>query len=505
LALFLDDLQWLDAATLDLIEDLLTRSDLQYLMLIGAYRDNEVDAAHPLRRRLDAMENAGAKVEQIVLAPLASEHIAHLIADALRCDSDRAAPLAQLIHDKTAGNPFFVVQFLHALAEEGLLRFDHDAGCWCWDLDRIHAKGHTDNVVGLMVAKLTRLPADTQNTLQQLACLGNIAEITTLSIALGVSEQQVHAALWEAVRQELVEHQTGAYRFVHDRVQEAAYSLIEDKQRAALHLRIGRQLLAHIPPEKREMAIFEIVNQLNRGAALITSRDEREQLAELNLLAGKRAKRSTAYAPALKYLVDGTRLLAEDCWEQQYELALALNLLRAECEFLTGALAAAEERLAALSRRATNLVDLAAVTCVRVPLYMTLAQSDRAVEVGLEYLQRVGISWSPHPRDEEIRREFEEMWRQLGSRPIEALIALPALSDRTWCATMDVLAELLPPALFTDTNLHCLVIARMANVSLEHGNGGRHASPMSGSECCWGLGSATISRDTASVNSVWIW
>ena len=472
LALFLDDLQWLDAATLDLIEDLLTRSDLQYLMLIGAYRDNEVDAAHPLRRRLDAMENAGAKVEQIVLAPLASEHIAHLIADALRCDSDRAAPLAQLIHDKTAGNPFFVVQFLHALAEEGLLRFDHDAGCWCWDLDRIHAKGHTDNVVGLMVAKLTRLPADTQNTLQQLACLGNIAEITTLSIALGVSEQQVHAALWEAVRQELVEHQTGAYRFVHDRVQEAAYSLIEDKQRAALHLRIGRQLLAHIPPEKREMAIFEIVNQLNRGAALITSRDEREQLAELNLLAGKRAKRSTAYAPALKYLVDGTRLLAEDCWEQQYELALALNLLRAECEFLTGALAAAEERLAALSRRATNLVDLAAVTCVRVPLYMTLAQSDRAVEVGLEYLQRVGISWSPHPGDEEIRREFEEMWRQLGSRPIEALIALPALSDRTWCATMDVLAELLPPALFTDTNLHCLVIARMANVSLEHGNGG---------------------------------
>src|SRR5207247_932695 len=308
------------------------------------------------------------------------------------------------------------------------------------------AKGHTDNVVDLMVAKLTRLPAETQNTLQQLACLGNIAEITTLSIVLGAAEQQVHAALWEAVRQELVEHRPGACRFVHDRVREAAYSLIADERRAALHLRIGRQLLAQTPPETREKAIFEIVNQLNRGAALITSRDEREQLAELNLLAGKRAKRSTAYAPALKYLVDGERLLAEDCWERQYELAFALNLLRAECEFLTGALAAAEERLAALSRRAANLVDLAAVTCVRVPLYMTLAQSDRAVEVGLEYLQRVGISWSPHPGDEEIRREFEEMWRQLGSRPIEALIALPALSDRTWCATMDVLAELLPPA-----------------------------------------------------------
>jgi serine/threonine protein kinase len=248
LALFLDDLQWLDAATLDFIEDLLTRSDLQHLMLIGAYRDNEVDAAHPLRRKLEAIKNAGAKVEQITLAPLASEHIAHLIADALRSGSDGVTPLAQLIHDKTAGNPFFVVQFFHALAEEGLVRFDHDAGFWCWDLDRIQAKGHTDNVVDLMVGKLTRLPADTQSTLQQLAYLGNIAEITTLSIVLGGTEQQAHATLWEAVRQELVECLTGAYRFVHDRVQEAAYSLIADEHRAAVHLRIGRRLLAQTPP-----------------------------------------------------------------------------------------------------------------------------------------------------------------------------------------------------------------------------------------------------------------
>ncbi|MGY3559493.1 PAS domain S-box-containing protein [Bradyrhizobium sp. USDA 4472] len=472
LALFLDDLQWLDAATLDLLEDLLTRSDLQYLMLIGAYRDNEVTAAHPLRRRLEAIRNAGANVQQIILAPLAGEHISQLISDALHCDLKRAAPLAQLIHEKTAGNPFFVIQFLRALAEEGLVRFDHDAGCWCWDLDRIHLKGHTDNVVDLMIEKLSRLPAGTLNTLQQLACLGNIAESTTLSIVLERSDPQVHSDLWEAVRQELVEHQTGAYRFVHDRVQEAAYSLIADDLRAAVHLRIGRRLLAQTLQEEREKAIFEIVNQLNRGETLMTSRDEREQLAELNLLAGKRAKRSTAYAPALKYLVDGARLLPEDCWKQQHELAFALNLLRAECEFLTGALAAAEQRLAMLAHRAANLVDLAAITCVRVPLYMTLAQSDRAVDVGLEYLKHVGISWSPHPTDEEVRGEFEEMWRRLGSRPIEALIALPAMSDGIWCATMDVLAELLPPALFTDTNLHCLVIARMANVSLEHGNRG---------------------------------
>ena len=181
-----------------------------------------------------------------------------------------------------------------------MLAFDHEAQRWSWNLDRIHAKGYADNVVDLMVGKLARLPDETQKALQQLACLGNVADITTLAIVLGTSEDEVHAALWEAVRLELVERLPGLYRFVHDRVQEAAYSLIPEEQRAAAHLRIGRLLVAQTPPEKREEAIFEIVGQLNRGAALIASQEEREQLAELNLIAGKRAKASTAYASALK-------------------------------------------------------------------------------------------------------------------------------------------------------------------------------------------------------------
>ena len=279
------------------------------------------------------------------------------------------------MHEKTGGNPFFAIQFLSSLAEEGLLTFDHDGARWSWDLDRIHAKGYTDNVVDLMVGKLTRLPTETQNALQQLACLGNIAEITTLSIVLGISEEQVDAALWPARRQELVERLAGAYRFVHDRVQEAAYSLIPEELRGEAHLRIGRLLAAHTPPEKREEAIFDIVNQLNRGASLDHLAQEREQLAELNLLAGKRAKASTAYASALNYLTAGAALLAEDCWERRHELTFALELNRAECEFLTGALAEAEQRLAALSARATDPVERATVACLRVDLYMTLDQS----------------------------------------------------------------------------------------------------------------------------------
>ncbi len=264
LALFLDDLQWLDAATLDLLEDLLTRPDVQHLMLIGAYRDNEVSSTHPLMRKLEAIRQAGAKVQEILLAPLTSEDLARLIADSIRSEPERLTPLAQLVHDKTAGNPFFVIQFISTLAEEGLLTFDHGAARWSWDLDRIHAKGYTDNVVDLMIGKLNRLPVETQNALQQLACLGNAAKITTLSIVCGTSEKEVHSHLWEAVRLELVARQEGVYKFIHDRILEAAYSLIAEHSRAETHLKIGRLLAARIPPEGRGEAIFEIANQFNQ-------------------------------------------------------------------------------------------------------------------------------------------------------------------------------------------------------------------------------------------------
>jgi hypothetical protein len=212
LVLFLDDLQWLSSATLDLLEDLLTRSDVHHLMLIGAYRDNEVDALHPLVRKLEAIKNAGTRIEDIHLAPLASEHLAQLIADALRCKPERAAPLAQLVHEKSGGNPFFALQFISALAEEGLLTFDHESARWSWDLGRIHSKGYTDNVVDLMVGKLNRLPVETQKALHQMACLGNTAEIKMFSIVHRTSEEELHSDLWEAIRLELIVRVNGDYR-----------------------------------------------------------------------------------------------------------------------------------------------------------------------------------------------------------------------------------------------------------------------------------------------------
>jgi predicted ATPase len=215
-----------------------------------------------------------------------------------------------------------------------LLSFDHGARKWFWDLNRIQAKGFTDNVADLMVGKLNRLAIKTQQALQEFACFGNSAAISTLSIVHGTSEERLASDLWEAERLEFIVRSEGIYQFAHDRVQEAAYSLIPARSRAEAHLRIGRLLTAHTLPHKREEAVFEIVSQLNRGAALITSRTERDEVAQLNLLAGKRAKTCTAYTSALKYLISGAALLGDNAWEHNHELAFALELNRAECEFL---------------------------------------------------------------------------------------------------------------------------------------------------------------------------
>ena len=370
LALFLDDLQWLDAATLEILEYLIADPEVRHLMLVGAYRDNEVSPSHPLMRTLEAIRKANARVQEIVLAPLGLNDIGRFVADALHCAPDSARPLAQLVHEKTGGNPFFAIQFLSALAEERLLVFDRDVAAWNWNLTRIRAKGYTDSVVDLMVGKLKRLSDTTQEALEQLACLGNVAEIATLTLIHGVSEEEIHTLLWEAARAGLILRLDGSYAFLHDRVQEAAYVLIPAGDRAAAHLRIGRTLASRTAPEAIEERIFEIVNQLDHGAELIDSQDERERVAELNLMAGKRAKASTAYAAALKYLATGRALLSPDSWQRQYQLAFALEFNQAACEFLTGAQTAAEERLSMLSSRASGLADLSrSHLLARRPLY----------------------------------------------------------------------------------------------------------------------------------------
>ncbi|WP_050422102.1 PAS domain S-box protein [Bradyrhizobium tropiciagri] len=469
LALFLDDLQWLDAATLDLLEDLLSRSDLRNLLLIGAFRDNEVTVTHPLMRKLQAIRATG-RVRDIKLAPLATSDLGNLVADSLRCNPEQTNLLAGLVHAKTDGNPLFAIQFLHVLADEGLLAFDQARVRWSWDTEGIRAKRYTDNVVELLAEKLNRLSPGTQDALRQLACLGSVVDVAILSAVLNKPEELVHAAFSEAISQQLIDRVAGSYKFIHDRVQEAAYALIPEASRAEAHLTIGRLLLAQTAPEKRDEAIFEIVNQLNRGALLISSSEEREQLARLNLIAGKRAKTSTAYGASLRYFTTGAATLPEDSWERRRELMFELELHRAECEFLTGELAAAENRLTLLSARTANTVERAAAACLRIDVYAARGRMSEAVAVGLEFLQHVGVAWSAHPADEEVRREYQRIWSKLGGRAIEELVDLPLMTDPASLAILDVLSKLGPAAVFTDANLLALVGCGAVSLSLDRGN-----------------------------------
>jgi PAS domain S-box-containing protein len=467
LALFVDDLQWLDLATLDLMEDLLTQTDGQRLLLIGAYRDNEVDAQHPLTRRIASIRQR-ATVSEIKLGPLGREHVGQLTADALRTTRDEVAPLAQLVHAKTAGNPFFVLQFLHVLADEGLLAFDSEVHPR-WDVERIQAKRYTDNVADLMVARLERLPVRTHAALRELACLGNVAAVATLAVAMGLPQEQIHILLWEAVKLELVNRTPDAYKFVHDRVQEAAYSGIPESLRSRAHLRIGRILASN--GEGSDTSIFDIVNHLNKGAELITSVRERVELAQFNLVAGKRAQASTAYSSALTYLASGAAMLPKKAKHTHRDLFFQLELHRAECELLSGAAVDAEQRLERLSGLAAGPVEQASVTCLRMDAFTKLDQLHDAVRIGLAYLRILGIEWSPHPNAQETVRAFERLRSRLEEGGASDPVELPLMTDPVALATLEVLAKLTAPAHYTDLNLTSLTVCEAVRLSLDQGNG----------------------------------
>jgi predicted ATPase/signal transduction histidine kinase len=470
LTLFLDDLQWGDDPSVNLVADLMTDAETRNFLLVAASRTDEPPRSEALAALLDKVRASGAIVSTMVLAPLAGNDVDRLVADTLHRSIAEAAPLARLVRDKTGGNPFFAIHFLTALYSKRLITFDRATSRWTWDMARVGAEQTTDNVVDLMVAKLRRLPRPTQEALSLAAHIGAFVDGPAMTAVLGRDPDPVLAA---AVEEDLILRIDHACRFPHDRVQEAAYSLVPERERAGLHLEIGRRLWAQTPAAEREERPFEIATQLNQGASLIASREERQRVAEINLSAGKRAKASAAYTSALTYLAAGCALLSEenDCgWERRYELTFALELNRAECEHLSGDSAVAEKRLSLLSRRARTLIDHAAVTCVAIEIYQTTGRPLEAIEAALDYLRRVGVAWSTHPTEAEVEREYALLWEALGERSIESLVDLPPIADPECRATMDVLLASTSPALITDPNLHDLMFGRTIILSLARGN-----------------------------------
>jgi predicted ATPase/signal transduction histidine kinase len=469
LVLFLDDLQWADAASLKLIEALLT-ADSRHLLIIGAYRDNEVPPAHPLHAMVEAVGHAGIPISHVCLGPLSAPHVLQLVADTVRSGLRETEPLAASIHETTAGNPLFVTQLLTSLHERQLLGLDRKSGSWRWDLDEINARGFTTNVVDLMVSRLCALPERTRQTLELAACGSNLFDPEVLAIICDRSEEETRRDLWEAVRAGVVVRADGIYRFVHDRVQEVAYSFIAADRRAKVHLEIGRRLLAHTSAERLPERVFDIVGQLNRSAALIDDRSERDRVAELNLLAGQRARAATAYASAVDLLATGMELLGDEGWQRQYELTYRLYLERAQCEYLNNALENAESLLTVLLARAQTRIEKAAIYAVAVQLHATKGEVNRSLTCTLECLHEFGIEIPVRPTRAQVEEEYRRVLATIEAKSIESLVDLPIMSDPETMALMAMLTVSTAPAFFIGFEIYASLVGLTVRLSLEHGN-----------------------------------
>src|SRR5258706_1432996 len=470
LVIFVDDLQWLDPATLTLIEYLLLHPDTRHLLLIGAYRDNEVDPAHPLMLKLEDLRQAGAKVDQIVLGPLSVDDINQLLCDTLRRAPDEMRSFAELVHRRSGGgNPFLPGQFLTSLAEERLIEFDPRARSWTWDLDVIVDKRFSDNPVDLMIGRLRRLAPEAQEALKLLACLGSHADFATLAKLRGESDDAMHVSFRDAVRAGAVVPRKESYRFFHDRVQEAAYALIPAEGRAELHLRIARLLVEETAQERVAEKIYDLVNQLNLGSALISEWSEKVRAAELNFVAGRKAKASTAYASASNYLAAGIAILSDEGWQRSYDLMLGLFLERAECEILSSNLEQAAGLVEALLIKASSKIDHAEICRLRIMLQLRQGNYAPAVRTALECLRTFGVNLPDCPPPEQMQADYEEMRRTLRAPPIESLVDLPMMNDPEMRAVMKLFSALGELAYHADGDLLQMISCWMVKLTCRHG------------------------------------
>jgi predicted ATPase/transcriptional regulator with GAF, ATPase, and Fis domain len=476
LVIFLDDLQWADAATLGLLQPLLTGQDIRFLLLIGAYRDNEVDARHPLMRTVSALESAGAPLRHIVLGPLQLPELTFLVRDTLHGQLADVEPLARVILQKTDGNPFFAIQFLKTLKQEGLLTFDYSQGRWTFSLEAIAAAAITDNVVDLMSRRIQRLSPKAQHTLTLAACIGSEFDAGRLA---EVSEQQTSDAecdINEALQKGLVLPAAGAgggYTFLHDRVHQAAYAMIPELQRRQVHLTLGRFLLARWDPGASEEKVFDIAQHFNHGSSLIDDAGERVKLALLNLSAGRKAKSQAAYQSALIYVQAGLHLLGEDHWNSDYNLMWELHIEEAECEYLTGQFSEAETCFDRLVTRARTSLEKARISHLRIVQCENMARYAAAVQYGREGLALFGVAFPNSAEGEQAAMEVElsHIHALLEGRTIHSLVELPPMQDPELRMVMNLLTTLWASAYLVGSQaLTRLISARMVRLSLAHGN-----------------------------------
>ncbi len=491
LVIFLDDLQWADQASLTIIELLMTDNQNSYLLLIGAYRDQSVTPTHPLMQTVSKMKKLGLALETITLDPLTSENINQLIADTLNCSEELAQPLTELIHQKAQGNPFFTNQFLKFLYTEDLIKFERKLGNWQCDLRGVRSLTISDNVVEFIAFQLQKLPQKTQKLMQIAAVIGNQFDWETLAVVCEQSPLEITANLWTSLQEGFILPTTQiynfsysqipeelprtndilvSYHFIHDRVQQAAYSLIAPAEKSATHLKIGQLLLEGTPPEQQEEKLFAIVNQLNQGRELLVNENQRQELAQLNLRVGRKAQTATAYSTALEYFKIGIELLGNNCWEEKYHLTLNLATRAAESAYLHADFAEMERWAQTVWKNAKSLLDRIGISKVKIQALMAQNQPLRSVEIALEILANLGINIPPDPTTLEIQQVMSETRSLCEDKSMEELMNLPLMTDAEKQAALEILGLVIPPTTIAKPALFPFIVCQQVALSVEYGN-----------------------------------
>jgi len=458
LVVFLDDLQWIDAASLNLLQTLIGGAGVSHLLVIGAYRDNEVGALHPLSVSLELLQREQANVEQMHVPDLSELTVNILLAETLLVPLEQTRSLTHLIYTKTGGNPFFLVQTLRTLVEKKAIRLDLQRRYWTWDMSLLQGMGITDNVIALMLGKIQQLPRQTQQILPLAACMGFRFDLANLGIIVQQPDAVALEHLQPAVREGLVTPLAGSYQFVHDRIQQAAYALIPDAQKKQLHLEIGRLLLKHIPEREQEEQIFTVMDHLNMGAELLSARDEKTALARLNLRAGSKAKASAAFSAAAKYFEAGV------------DLALELHSKAGEAASLTGAFERTDQVFHIVSQNARTAEDMVDALLSQIHSYISQGKLQEAVDTSLEGFERLGLSLPGYPTDEDIARTIEETKSLYAGIAVEDLINLPRMTDPNKLAILRIHSKSGPAAYISRPPYVLLQILSQVSVCIEYGN-----------------------------------
>ncbi|MBD2344782.1 trifunctional serine/threonine-protein kinase/ATP-binding protein/sensor histidine kinase [Anabaena subtropica] len=475
--------------------------DEYHLFLIGAYRDNEVSQAHPLSLTIKEIEKVQGNITRISLLPLNQSNLNNLISDTLRCQEEMTIPLSQMVFAKTKGNPFFATQFLKSLHQDGIIKFKFDAGYWHYDIVKIQALSLTDDVVKFMGMQIERLPKMTQNILKLAACIGNEFDLKTLAIAHEKSVVDTASDLWAALHEGIIlpqtevykffqennnpaeifgnkksqespfiNFQTPTYKFIHDRVQQAAYSLIPENLRQQIHLKIGILLLDNIPITEREDKVFQLVNQLNIVVELITNQSKRDELAQMNLTAGRKALASTAYTAAVKYLMTGIELLANDSWKNQYELTLALYETAVEAAYLSGDFQQMEHLIQVVLVQAKTSLEQVKIYEVKIQAYGAQNQAIEAINTALAFLKLLGVEFPENTTQSDIQQEMQIINAKLADHSVEKLIELPEMTEAQPLAVMRILSSAIVFAYQSEPNVFTLIALKQISLSLKYGN-----------------------------------